>query len=532
MPNVSNFGAQTDNAVVSGTVTDRQMTIPDVPPQGLMSVGPRVTPNYIKEPWSSLNSYVYFDVVRDVAGSSYIAIKPLVPAGTELTDEGYWFKWSDPDAQLNELEQIVKLYDGRISRNASAITAEEQRATAAEATKAPIDHASADTVYGVGNAVNYGHVKLADTGASDASASVAASPKYVSDVKTELTGKLGDVKTEFTGKLGDYYTKVEADGLFVTKPADNDQILGCVGDSILAGWSKEFTSGIDAWDTYLGKALNFKPANVFKAAIGGAGYVSGTTFESELTQLKNDIVDAGKSLNDVSMVVIGGGINDSTNDKKRDAVLSAATSAVNTACELFPNAQVHIFPMIMGWKGLRSQLLTLEDAIIEGAMLCSESNRNRVITHTGCWSWCYDGIDEGVSSDGVHLLQKGQQRVGTSMAVEINGGSAYRSGYSFEVGNAQGQKVATGHRRDSMVFFKLATNITTIKVGEKNAALGMHPRYCSENACITFSKPDESNTVIMFAEIEKGFFNSYNALSNTGCYGSVAYQIDYRSNIS
>ena len=30
MPNVSNFGTQTDNAVVQGTVTDRAMVIPDV----------------------------------------------------------------------------------------------------------------------------------------------------------------------------------------------------------------------------------------------------------------------------------------------------------------------------------------------------------------------------------------------------------------------------------------------------------------------------------------------------------------------
>lgn len=524
MPNVSNFGAETDNAVVSGTVTDRQMVIPDVPPQGLMSVGPRVTPNYIKEPWSSLNSYVYFDVVRDGAGSSYVAIKPLVPAGTELTDEAYWFKWSDPNAQLNELEQIVKLYDARISQNASAIAAEEKRATASEAKKAPIDHASDKTVYGVGNAVNYGHVKIADTGASDANESVAASPKYVSDVKTELTNKLD---TDLSG----YYTKSEADELFAEKAAKSDSILACVGDSILAGWSKENPNNIPAWDTYLGKALNFKPANVFKEAIGGSGYVSNTTFESELNTLKGTIVDAGKSPDDVSMVVIGGGINDNTNDKTHDAVLTAATSAVNTACKLFPNAQVHIFPMIMGWKGLRSQLLILEDAIVEGAMLCSEGNRHRVITHTGCWSWCYDGIDDGVSSDGVHLLQKGQQRVGTSMAVEINGGSAYRSGYTFNIGNAQGQKVATGHRRDSMVFFKLATNLTTIKSGSDNVALGMPQRYCCENMCITFSKSDENSTVIMFSDIEKGFFNSYNALNGTGCYGSVAYQIDYRSNI-
>lgn len=115
MPNVSSFGAQTDNAVVSGTVTDRQMIIPEVPPQGLMSVGPRQTPNFIKEPWNAQTSYNFFDAVRNNVGSAYIAIKPVVPAGTELTDEEFWFKWSDPNAQFDELQEIVKLYDGRIT---------------------------------------------------------------------------------------------------------------------------------------------------------------------------------------------------------------------------------------------------------------------------------------------------------------------------------------------------------------------------------------------------------------------------------
>lgn len=115
MPNVSSFGAQTDNAVVQGTVTDRHMIIPEVPPQGLMSVGPRQTPNFIKEPWNDKTSYVYYDVVKDSAGASYVATKPVIPAGTPLTDEVYWFKWSDPNAQLNELNEIVKLYEGRIT---------------------------------------------------------------------------------------------------------------------------------------------------------------------------------------------------------------------------------------------------------------------------------------------------------------------------------------------------------------------------------------------------------------------------------
>ena len=517
MPNVSNFGAQTDNAVVSGTVTDRQMVIPDIPPQGLMSVGPRVTLNCIKEPWSALNSYVYFDVVRDVAGSSYIAIKPLVPAGTELTDEDYWFKWSDPNAQLNELEQIVKLYDGRISQNASAITAEEQRATAAEATKAPTDHASEETVYGVGNAVNYGHVKIADTGASDASASVAASPKYVSDVKNELTGKL-------TTELSGYYTKDEADGLFVKKSAKSDPILACVGDSILAGWSTENPNNIPAWDTYLGSELGFSEDNIYKEAIGGAGFDSGTTIADEVNTLKATIQGAGKKLEDVSIVVLGAGINDVRNKKDANVVKSGAHLAVTNACNAFPNAEIHIFPMIVGWANLCGHMLELEGAINDGAM--SVKAANKIVTHTGVWSWNYDGNDSGVSSDGIHLLAGGESKAGRSMAIEINGGSAYREGYQFDITNAQGTKVVTGHRRGAMVSFKLASNFTSIATPDGNATLGMHPRYCVNSGCVSFSQADQAKNVIMFCDHKKGYFNSYKELSNTGVYGKACYAIE------
>lgn len=517
MPNVSNFGAQTDNAVVSGTVTDRQMVIPDIPPQGLMSVGPRVTPNYIKEPWSSLNSYVYLDVVRDGTGSSYIAIKPLVPAGTELTDEDYWFKWSDPNAQLNELEQIVKLYDGRISQNASAITAEEQRATAAEATKAPTDHASEDTVYGLGNAVNYGHVKVADTGASTASAGVAASPKYVSDVKTELTGKL-------TTELNNYYTKGESDELFVTRTAQNDSILACVGDSVLAGWSNENTNGIPAWDTYLGRALGFSEDNIYKQSLGGAGFDSGTTIADEVNTLKDTIQGAGKKLEDVSIVVLGAGINDVRNKKDASGVKSGAQLAVTNACKAFPNAEIHIFPMVTGWANLCGLMLELESAINDGAL--NVNAKNKIVTHTGVWSWNYDGNDSGVSSDGIHLLADGESKAGRSMAIEINGGSAYREGYQFDITNAQGTKVVTGHRRGTTVSFKLASNFTSIAVSGENATLGLHPRYCVASGCVAFSQPDEAKNVIMFCDHKKGFFNSYKALTNTGVYGNACYAIE------
>lgn len=122
MPNISNFGTQTDNAVVQGTVTDSAMVIPDIPPSGLMSVGPRITPHFVKPSlWSSLTTYHFFDAVHDAAGASYVAIKPEVPAGTELTDEGYWFLWADPNSQFADLSELVKTFNGRITQNTASI---------------------------------------------------------------------------------------------------------------------------------------------------------------------------------------------------------------------------------------------------------------------------------------------------------------------------------------------------------------------------------------------------------------------------
>lgn len=130
MPNVSSFGTQTDNSVVQGTVTDRAMVVPDIPPQGLMSVGPRVTPHFVKPSlWSALTTYHFFDAVHDAAGASYVAIKPEVPAGTELTDESYWFLWASPNVQFADLSELVKTYNGRIEQNTTDIVKTNENLT-------------------------------------------------------------------------------------------------------------------------------------------------------------------------------------------------------------------------------------------------------------------------------------------------------------------------------------------------------------------------------------------------------------------
>lgn len=476
-------------------------------------VGARYVPLFATPlEWDREKSYEPLTIVYH-AGNSYTS-RQFVPAGTDITNEAFWAITGNYNAQIEQYRAEVKQFDARIAKNAKDISAETARATAAEATKAPVNHASEETIYGIGNAVNYGHVRLADTGASDSNKGVAASPKYVADVKTELTDKLRD-----------YYTKGEADGLFVAKTVQRDSILACVGDSILAGWSEENPSGIDAWDVYLADALGVNRSNVYKIGTGGSGFDSNTTIAQEINTLKTNITSAGRELTDVSMVVIGAGVNDVANAKTQSGVRTGAQSAVTSALQYFPNATIHVFPMITGYNWLGARMLELESAINEGAMTASNKS-GRVVTHTGCWSWCYDGIDDGVSRDTTHLLANGLKKVGNSMAVEINGGSAYRAGYSFNVTNAQGEKVATGHRRDSMVYFKIATNLTSIKTGTDNATLGMPPRYLSTGGCVAFTTPSQNETVIMFMDPAKGFFNSYQPLTNKGVYGTACYAID------
>lgn len=114
MPNTANFFAETQGAQVNGTVTDKQIVLPDVPPTGRTAIGPRVTFNFIRDAWNSNNSYSYYDVVQ-VSGNSYIA-RQNVPAGIEITDTDYWVHWAEPNAQYQELYNIVMTYQAAIDK--------------------------------------------------------------------------------------------------------------------------------------------------------------------------------------------------------------------------------------------------------------------------------------------------------------------------------------------------------------------------------------------------------------------------------
>ena len=78
-----------------------------------------------------------------------------------------------------------------VSSTSEAVAATSKAVKTVNDSKAPTNHASDQTTYGLGTAANYGHVKLSDTAsASDATAGTAATPKMVNDVLTQIANSL------------------------------------------------------------------------------------------------------------------------------------------------------------------------------------------------------------------------------------------------------------------------------------------------------------------------------------------------------
>lgn len=82
--------------------------------------------------WNKASTYDSLTVVWDDATHASYASKRPVPQNIELTNEFYWFRTADLDAQVEMYRQEVKEFDGRITANAQAIAAETGRAEGAE----------------------------------------------------------------------------------------------------------------------------------------------------------------------------------------------------------------------------------------------------------------------------------------------------------------------------------------------------------------------------------------------------------------
>ena len=126
---------KSDTSLAETTTTIRDTVTFDVSnmPNGITYKGLKAVLSFADPiQWNKASTYDSLTVVWDDATHASYASKRPVPQNIELTNEFYWFRTADLDAQVEMYRREVQQLDGRITANAQAIAAETARAESAE----------------------------------------------------------------------------------------------------------------------------------------------------------------------------------------------------------------------------------------------------------------------------------------------------------------------------------------------------------------------------------------------------------------
>lgn len=391
-------------------------------------VGARYVPLFA-EPleWNRTTAYEPLTIVYN-NGNSYTS-RQYVPAGTDISNETYWALTGNYNAQIEQYRAEVKQYDARITANNTAIKEEVTRATEAEAGKAPTSHASEEAVYGVGNEVNYGHVRLAadDTPASsDANAGIAATPKVVNDAVTAASNNL---QTSITSIESDVTTVRQT---LETVESDVDDLkasvgkgetidsLYVIGDSYLEGYNPE--GSVTGFGNVIKRAL--KVSTYKQDAQGGSKWDSSTA--EKITT----------AVNGYDVLLIALGHNNMT--AKNVNVSQHVADTLNKLQTIGYKGKVFLCSTLATAKYTCQKMLEVDENIVLGMQTASYSFPCTFLANG--WSWLIDSADYGTSDKGQHPKQAGQNLIAANIIAGMYGGNTLNAAHAY--GNSGGVYVS------------------------------------------------------------------------------------------
>lgn len=171
--------------------------------------------------------------VISVDGISFddLTSHPTTIAGYGITDaliNGQTVTLGSNSVDVPEATATTPQMDGTAAVGSETAYAKGDHVHPTDTSRAPTSHASTATTYGVGNASNYGHVKLSDStnGTSSATGGTAATPKAVADALTEAKGAIPAASTttpamDGTAAVGTGTTYARADHVH---PSDTSKL--------------------------------------------------------------------------------------------------------------------------------------------------------------------------------------------------------------------------------------------------------------------------------------------------------------------
>lgn len=356
-------------------------------------IGARYLPLFPDDPqWSIANTYEPLTVVQNL-GSSYIS-RQYVPAGIQISNTDYWVLWADFNSQIEQYRTEVQAFDGRITANADDIDALEARLpksafTSTKTVKKAIDDLSA---------------LLPASSFSSSNTVSSAMADLQSNVNTQLLNAVQNYRDSYVVIIGDSWNAGAADGALSNYDIAN------------------------GWGAHLAEHLHMNAEKTLNYAQPSAGFVSEGGSQNRTFRSLLDLADAalGDNRNKVAHIIVGGGVNDATDIENSECtagdVQTAVTSFCNRCASRFPNAIVHIFPMLFpAHVAPRVYDLLCKNAIINGA----KSANAAVDVCEYAPEWLYGRASYfGSGSQGRHTTIDGLLEVSRYMALYLSGSDA------------------------------------------------------------------------------------------------------------
>lgn len=337
---------------------------PDAPAPGVRQyVGARYVPVFADPlEWSSTQGYGALTVVLH-EGNSYTS-RQSVPVGIDINNTAYWAETGNYNAQIEAYRQEVRAFDGRITANANAISAETQARESAVA-------------------------------------------EAMADIAAEAQARVS----------GDNALALRMDNFENQAPMQDESGRNAVfiGDSFMAPTTSYpqklayFTSQLMGWTMY-----NY--------AYGGSGWVdeAGATMNF-YHQIQKAAQQITIPVNSVDYVVIGGGFND-WNDPTPltyKQLYSAAVQTIKEARAQFPNAQIIAIPMMFRNYGVDTHMHDLYSAIVAG--IAASGVAVKVIKDAYMWQLGFKNVD------GVHPTVDLYKCMAQYVASKVMGGDVKTS---------------------------------------------------------------------------------------------------------
>lgn len=203
--------------------------------------------------------------------------------------------------------------------------------------------------------------------------------------------------TNLKNRINNTYTKNESDNRYVQIPVTQDTLIA-IGDSYFEG----FRTTNPATDNMIVKAAQKLGLKCNNYAVGGSGFITGTTFLQQLQKANSTTTDKTK----IKYIVIGGGRNDAYNKLKESDVATALTYAKTN----FPYSKIVFIPMLYDntWP-------THDDGQKYGAMCAGGRNAN-VLTVKDAPSW---GLYYATGMTDIHPNTEGSEIYAQYIATAI-----------------------------------------------------------------------------------------------------------------